>query len=242
MGIRKSLHINTFKNFASKYQLMKFPRIQMASLSHKYIVAIAGAFLMMFLVVHLSTNLLMLTGDRADFDRAVQFLLTNPFIKVMEYVLFAGFLVHILMGVVVWFKNKKARPVGYMVAQTSGTAPFSKFMIHSGVIIFIFLLIHFYHFFFVKIGLVPLPPNAMNTHDFYSMSVYLFQQPVVSIIYIISFVFLAFHLFHGFQSAFQTFGITHPRYFGIIKLAGAIYALAISIGFSIIPIYFLFFY
>ena len=221
---------------------MKFPQIKLSSLSHKYIVAVAGVFLMLFLVVHLSTNLLMLTGDRAAFDKAVQFLLTNPFIKVMEYVLFAGFLTHILMGVFVWFKNKKARPVGYKVAQNSTTSPFSKFMMHSGGVIFVFLLIHFYHFFFVKIGLVPLPPNALNTHDFYSISVYLFQQPAVSFIYILSFVFLAFHLYHGFQSAFQTFGLNHPKYFGIIKIAGAVYALAISIGFSIIPIYFLFFY
>ncbi|HAK00114.1 MAG TPA: succinate dehydrogenase [Bacteroidales bacterium] len=221
---------------------MKFIGIKLSSLSHKYIVALAGAFLMMFLVVHLSTNLLMLTGDRADFDKAVEFLLTNPFIKVMEYVLFAGFIIHILLGVIVWFRNRKARPVGYLVAQSSGTSPFSKFMMHTGIIIFLFLLMHFYHFFFVKIGLVPLPPNALSESDFYSMSVYLFQQPAVSIAYIVSFIFLSFHLFHGFQSAFQTFGLHHSKYSPWVRIAGAIYAIAIGIGFSVIPIYFLFFY
>jgi len=197
---------------------------------------------MMFLVVHLSTNLLMLTGDRAAFDKAVQFLITNPFIKVMEYFLFAGFIVHILLGVAVWLINKSARPVKYDKEPRSSTSPFSRFMIHSGVIIFVFLLIHFYHFFFVKVGLIPVPPHALSEYDFYSMSVHLFSQPLVSITYLISFVFLAFHLFHGFQSAFQTFGLHHTKYFPFIKIAGAIYSLAISIGFSIIPIYFLFFY
>ncbi|HSV88203.1 MAG TPA: succinate dehydrogenase cytochrome b subunit [Bacteroidales bacterium] len=221
---------------------MKLFSFKLSSLSHKYIVAMAGVFLMTFLVVHLSINLLMLTGDRADFDRAVEFLTANPFIKVMEYVLFAGFLIHILMGLVVWLMSRRARPVKYYVSQTSGTSPFSKFMIHSGLIILVFLLLHFYHFFFVNIGLVAIPPHAHSQYDFYSMAVHLFREPLTSLSYLVSFVFLGFHLYHGFQSAFQTFGLNHPRYFKKIKILGAVYSLAISIGFSIIPVYFLFFY
>ncbi|HSV75900.1 MAG TPA: succinate dehydrogenase cytochrome b subunit [Bacteroidales bacterium] len=221
---------------------MKTPIFKLSSLSHKYIVALAGAFLMTFLVVHLTINLLMLTGDRQAFDQAVNFLSANPFINIMEYVLFAGFLIHILLGVVVWLKSRWARPVKYYVAQTSGTSPFSKFMIHSGFIILIFLLLHFYHFFFINIGLVAIPPHALDQYDFYSMAVYLFRQPLPSLSYLVSFVFLGFHLYHGFQSAFQTFGLNHPKYVNIIRLAGAAYALAVSIGFSVIPVYFMFFY
>jgi len=222
--------------------MIKIPFIKLSSLSHKYIVALAGIFLMSFLVVHLSVNLLMLTGDRQDFDRAVDFLRFNPFIQIMEYVLFAGFLIHILLGAVVWLKGRLARPVKYYVAQTSGTTPFSKFMIHSGFIILVFLLLHFYHFFFINIGLVPLPLYAMDQYDFYSMAVHLFKEPLPTLSYLVSFVFLGFHLYHGFQSAFQTFGLNHPKYFRIVRLAGALYAMAISIGFSVIPVYFLFFY
>lgn len=214
-----------------------------ASLSHKYIMAAAGAFLMLFLVMHLSTNLLLLAGDEgAKFDEAVDFLLTNPFIKIMEYVLFAGFIIHIIIGVVIAIHNRRSRPVGYHIATKSGTSTFSKFMIHSGIIIFIFLLLHLYHFFFVKLGLVPLYGGAQEGHEFYPMVAHVFQSPLMVAIYLVSFIVLGFHLKHAFQSAFQSFGLNHDKYMPAIKAVGTIYAIAITIGFSVIPLYFYFIY
>ncbi|MFN3555159.1 MAG: succinate dehydrogenase cytochrome b subunit [Bacteroidales bacterium] len=215
----------------------------LTSLSHKYVMAAAGAFLMLFLVSHLATNLLLLAGDGGElFDQAVEFLLTNPAIKIMEYVLFAGFIIHIIVGVILELHNRRSRPVGYHVAPKSGTSTFSKFMIHTGIIIFIFLLLHLYHFFFVKLGWMPLYGGAESGHDFYPMVVYQFRNPVISIIYIISFVFLGFHLKHAFQSAFQSFGLNHDKYMPAIKLFGTLYAIIIAVGFSIIPLYFMFLY
>lgn len=204
--------------------------------------ALAGLFLMLFLCFHLFTNLLMLKGDGESFQRAVEFLSANPLIKIMEYVLFAGFIIHILFGVIVWINNNRARPVKYYVAQGSETSYFSKFMIHTGLIIFAFLIIHLNNFYFVKLGLAPLPEFAADKHDFFSMALVKFQEPIYSLIYIVSFVFLAFHLNHAFQSAFQTLGLNHNKYFPAIKVIGTLYALGISIGFGIIPVYFLFFY
>lgn len=214
-----------------------------ASLSHKYIMAAAGAFLMLFLVMHLTTNLLLLAGDEgAKFDEAVDFLLTNPLIKIMEYVLFAGFIIHIIIGVIIQLHNSKSRPVSYHVAPKSGTSTFSKFMIHSGVIIFIFLLLHLYHFFFVKLGLVPLYGGAEEGHEFFPMLVYVFKNPWMVAIYVVSVIVLGFHLKHAFQSAFQSFGLNHNKYMPAIKAVGTIYAIAITIGFSVIPLYFYFIY
>lgn len=221
---------------------MKQSNFKLSSLSHKTILALAGLFLMLFLCTHLLTNLLLLAGDSRAFDAAVAFLSSNPIIKVVEYVLFAGFIIHILMGVIVWTNNSRARPVKYYVAQGSETSFFSKFMIHTGLIIFTFLVIHLINFFFIKLGWVALPDYAKDTHDFYSMAVVLFKEPLYVILYLVSFVFLGFHLKHAFQSAFQTLGLNHDKYFPAIKVIGTIYALVISIGFSIIPIYFLFFH
>lgn len=196
---------------------------------------------MLFLVFHLMTNLLMLLGDDGEaFDEAVKFLNANPLVKVMEYVLFTGFIIHIVLGVIIWFRNKQARPVGYHVGLKSETSMFSKFMFHTGVIIFIFLVIHLANFFFIKLGVAPVPDYARDTHDFYSMAVVLFKNPWYSGIYLLSFVFLGFHLKHAFQSAFQSLGLNHNRYTPVIKAIGTIYAIAISLGFASIPIYFLF--
>ncbi len=216
---------------------------RLSSLSHKYVMAAAGAFLMLFLISHLTTNLLLLAGDGGEkFDQAVEFLLTNPVIKIVEYVLFAGFIIHIILGVIIELHNRKSRPVGYKVALKSDTSAFSRFMIHSGIIIFIFLLIHLYNFFFVKLGLFPVYGGAESSHDFFPMVVVTLQNPVYAIIYIVSFVFLGFHLKHAFQSAFQSFGLNHDKYMPAIKVVGTIYAVVIAVGFSIIPLYFLFLY
>ncbi len=215
----------------------------MTTVSQKYIMALAGIFLMLFLIVHLSINILMIAGDDGDlFGRAVNFMVANPFIKIMEYFLFGGFIVHILLGVIMEIINYRARPVKYNRSLKTEKSMFSKYMIHTGVIIFIFLFIHFFHFFHVKLGIVEVPEVAAGAHDFFPMAVATFQTPLYSIIYLVSFVFLAFHLKHAFQSAFQSLGLNHNKYMPAIKVIGTLYAIFISVGFAIIPIYFLFFY
>lgn len=205
--------------------------------------AAAGAFLMLFLISHLATNLLLLAdAEGRVFGEAVEYLLANPIIKIVEYILFAAFIVHIIIGVVIELHNRRARPVGYYVTPKSETSAFSRYMIHSGIIIFIFLLIHLYNFFFVKLGLFPVYAGAESNTDFYPMVVETFKNPVYSALYIVSILFLGFHLKHASQAAFQSFGLNHDKYTPAIKVIGTLYALIISLGFIIIPIYFLFVY
>lgn len=218
-------------------------QIRITTVSQKYIMALAGIFLMLFLVIHLTINLLMIVGDEGKlFDKAVNFMITNPLIKIVEYVLFGGFLIHILIGVILEVINYRARPIKYSRSLKTEKSMFSKFMIHTGVIIFIFLFIHMFHFFYVKTGWVSLPGVADSKHDFFPMAVEIFKNPLNSGIYLVSFVFLGFHLKHAFQSAFQTLGLNHNKYTPVIKIIGTLYAIAIAVGFAIIPIYFYFFY
>ncbi len=216
---------------------------KLSTISSKVIMAIAGLFLMSFLVVHLLINMLMLIGDEGIlFSKAADFMTSNLGIKVFEYILFAGFIIHMIIGVMVELRNYFVRPVKYAVASKSKTSCFSRYMIHTGIIIFLFLILHFTHFFFVKLGWVSVPEGINDTHDFFTMTKYLFKAPVYSIIYVICFIFLGFHLNHAFQSAFQTLGLNHPTYTPVIKVISTIYGLCIAIGFSLIPIYFYFFY
>ncbi len=205
--------------------------------------ALAGMFLMLFLISHLITNLLMLAGDGGTaFRNAVSFLTVNPVIKIVEYVLFAAFLIHIILGFVLQLHNHYARPVKYRKSLRTDTSPFSRYMFHTGIIILVFLVIHLVNFFFIRLGIVPLPEIAADRHDFYPVAVELFQNPWYSAIYLVSFIFLGFHLQHAFQSAFQSLGLNHTKYTPVIKVIGTIYAIAISVGFAIIPVYFMFFY
>ena len=216
--------------------------LQYSSITRKVFMGLAGLFLALFLCVHLIINLLMLAGDNGEmFTAAAGFMSSNILIKIFEVVLFGGFLLHMLVGVAVTLKNWRSRPVRYYKANKSETSLFSKYMFHTGIIIAIFLVLHFMNFFFVKLGWVD-APAGIDKHDFYPMAILLFQNPWYSAIYLVFFVFLGFHLNHSIQSGLQTLGMNHNKYNKAIKIFSAAYAIIISVGFAVIPVYFLFFF
>jgi len=217
--------------------------LKFSSITKKIIMACAGLFLLTFLLVHLSINLTLLRGDDGQwFNDASGFMSTNYVIKIFEIVLFGGFLIHILFGIILTLKNWASRPIGYYKSNETKTSFFSKYMIWTGLIIFIFLSIHFMNFYFVKLGLVPVPEDVLDKHDFYHMAINLFQSPLYSVIYIVLIMILGLHLNHALQSAFQTLGLNHDKYTSFIKAFSAIYAIIVAVGFIIIPVYFLFFF
>ncbi len=212
-----------------------------SSITRKVLMALAGLFLVTFLCVHLGINLMLLKDDGGRmFSEAATFMGTNALIKVFEIVLFAGFLLHILFGLVVSGQNRAARPTAYACSNSSETSFFSKYMFHTGIIVFIFLVLHFIDFYFIKIGLV-LPPPGIATHDFYHRTLLLFSSPLYSLLYIVFFIFLGIHLNHAIQSAFQTLGWNHSKYTDTVKMLGSAYSVLIAAGFSLVPIYLYFF-
>ena len=211
--------------------------LMFSSITKKVLMALAGLFLVTFLCVHLGINLMLLKDDGGRmFTEAATFMGTNSLIKVFEIVLFAGFLLHIIFGVLVSFQNRAARPIAYTCGNSSDTSFFSKYMFHTGIIVFIFLFLHFIDFYFIKIGLVA-PPPGIASHDFYHRTLLLFSTPWYSLLYIISFVFLGIHLNHAMQSAFQTLGWNHSKYTDAVKFIGSAYSVFIVLGFSLVPVY-----
>jgi len=202
--------------------------------------ALAGLFLITFLVIHLAINLLLLLkDDGATYTVAVEFMTTNPLIKIMEIFLFGGFAIHILIGVTIQIQNWMARPIRYKVEGFSHLSFFSKYMIHTGAIIFIFLCVHFTNFYFVKLGWVNLPVGV-EKEDFYQMATLLFADKFYAILYVVLMIFLGFHLHHAFQSAFQTLGLNHTKYTPFIKAVSTIYSIVVPLGFASIPLFFIF--
>ncbi|KZK74901.1 MAG: succinate dehydrogenase [Pelodictyon luteolum] len=212
-----------------------------SSIARKSLMALAGLFLAVFLPVHLGVNLLLLAQDGGrSFSVAAEFMATNPLIRIAEPVLFLGFLLHILYGLMVSGANRAARPVGYQRPNSSDTSLLSKYMFHTGLVVLVFLALHLADFWMLKVGLVA-PPEGIDRHDFYSRALILFQSPWYSSFYIASFLFLGFHLNHAIQSAFQTLGVNHSRYTPLLKIAGSVYAVIMTAGFSLIPLRLAFF-
>jgi succinate dehydrogenase / fumarate reductase cytochrome b subunit len=215
-----------------------------SSIGKKLIMSLAGIFLLTFLVVHLGINLLVLLDSREPFNKAAHFMGTNVVIKVMEIVLFGGFFLHMLYGVIVSIQNMLARPVGYKKANHSQTSFFSKYMFHTAVVLTIFLVLHLLDFyikskFFGDVGEVVY--NGKHYHDLATLVIARFKIGWVVTVYVVALLGLGFHLHHGFQSAFQTLGLNHPVYTPVIKGFGVVYTVVITLGFISIPlvVYFL---
>ena len=217
--------------------------LSLSSVTKKFVMAFAGIFLMIFLVVHLAINLCLLRNDGGDwFNAAAHFMGTNYVVKVFEIVLMAGFLIHIFFGILLQIQNWMARPVRYKVCNKTTTSFLSKYMIYTGGIVFIFLIIHFINFYFRKMGWVE---NDITMNDgepnFYQVAVSLFSNNYYSMLYIVLIATLGFHLNHAFQAAFQSIGLNHPKYTPCIKGFSTVYSILIAVGFCIIPIFFMFF-
>ena len=221
-----------------------------SSIGKKFWMALIGLFLCIFLVLHMSINLLLLLEDRSYFDMGVYIMSTAP-VKVMEIFLFGSIALHICLGVLLQIKNWIARPVRYAKKYSSETSFFSKYMIWTGGIILIFFCLHFMDFFFYKFGWFGSDPAAIGVtdyaatetaanHNFYDIARVVFNNDAYCWVYIVFMALLGFHLIHAFQSAFQSLGWNHPTYTPIIKWVGYIYSIAIPIGFAIIPLYFIF--
>ncbi|MBN1199303.1 MAG: succinate dehydrogenase cytochrome b subunit [Bacteroidales bacterium] len=218
--------------------------LHFASITKKLWMALLGLFLMVFLVVHLGINLCLLLPDGGLwFNEAAHFMGTNYVVKVFEIVLFGGFIIHILLGIILQIKNWISRPVRYKIRNRTTTPFLSKYMIYTGGIILIFLIIHFMNFYFIKLGWVesPIPLPQGGEPDFYETARTLFRQPFYALLYMVLMVVLAFHLNHAFGAAFQTLGLEHKSYTPWIQGFGTVYSIVIPLGFFIIPLYFLIF-
>ena len=216
-----------------------------SSLTKKYIMSFLGLFLMTFLLVHLSINLLLIVDDSRElFNEAAHFMGTNTFIQVFQWVLFGAFAVHILVGVILQIQNWMARPKGYAKRVGAEESIFSRYMIYTGAIIFIFLVIHLADFFANKmIGDVPeiTSGNLAGMEDMGLLVMEKFKMGGYVLFYVIIFLFLGFHLDHAFQSAFQSLGLNHPKYTPFIKGLGHFVAIVLTVGFISIPIIIYFF-
>jgi succinate dehydrogenase / fumarate reductase cytochrome b subunit len=206
-------------------------KVLFSSISKKFIMALAGLFLLIFLPVHLMINLMLLKSDPDPFNKAAHFMATFPVIKIIETVLFAALVIHFSFGIYIQIKNWLSRPVRYAVSIKTETTFFSKFMIWTGASVLTFLVIHFFNFFFMRLGWVPGDPE-----DFYSVAHGLFKIPVYNYIYLICFVLLGLHLFHAFTSAFHTLGLDHRIWTPVVKIVALIYAILIPAGFAFISL------
>ncbi len=210
--------------------------------------SVTGVFLLLFILVHLTVNLLLIMDDTGNlYNQGAHFMVSNPLIRVVEPLLALGFVIHIAWSLLISWENWRARPVKYKkqeLAASSGWA--SRNMLILGALVLVFLVIHLVNFYWkIKFTGSPLLEKGMEetgVHNTYALVSTLFRESwFYCVLYIAGAVLLGLHITHGFWSAFQTLGFNNKRWLNRLQQVALVYAIAVGAGFTIIPLYFMFF-
>lgn len=212
---------------------------------------LTGLFLISFLVIHVGVNACIFKDlsmiDPADdgdmFNRAADFMGSMVLIRIMEVVLFLGFFIHIIQGLLLEFQNRSKRAQGYSVQMgNKGSKWYSRSMGLLGTLLLLFLILHWWHFWipsrFTHAGLEE--PYVMSNqrvgHNMFNLMKVTFSEWWVVIVYILGCISLAYHLLHGFQSAFRTLGLSNTRYIKLVNAAGFAYSIVVPLIFALMPL------
>jgi succinate dehydrogenase / fumarate reductase cytochrome b subunit len=211
-----------------------------STLGRKLIMALTGLFLILFLVVHLLGNLQLLKNDGGEaFNRYADFMGHNPLIQTISIGNFFFIVLHIVTSILLTIKNRQARPVQYVYSNMGKSSSWaSRNMMLLGTIVLIFLVVHLQAFWAKSKfgGLNNTTLDGKTIRNLYEATQIAFSEAWIVGLYVISMVGLAFHLFHGFKSAFQTLGINHKKYTPLIHHIGIAFAVFVPAAYACIPV------
>ena len=198
------------------------------SIGKKSMMAVTGLGFCLFLLFHLMGNLTLLAGESVFTAYVEKLHSLGPLITAAEWVLLLMAVIHVSTGLILYYKNLRARPNRYLKHKTAGgrtwgsaTAPY------TGVILLVFIMLHLMDFHFADKTRRPLYQIVSDT----------FANPGYLLFYVCAMIVAALHVRHGFWSAFQTLGANHPKYMPAIMTLGILFALVIASGFGFITLY-----
>lgn len=232
---------------------MKWSQFFTSPVGRKIVMAATGLFLISFLIVHVGLNSCIFYDldtpftDPSDngsmFNRAAHFMGASLVIRIMEIGLFLGIILHIVQGYMIEAKNRTHRAQGYKVnLGNRGSTWMSRSMALLGTLLFLYLVMHVAQFWVpsrITHDLEPspvYPQSGTSVHDMFRKMFDTFQNPVVVLLYIIGVLALAFHLWHGFHSAFRSLGVHNKKYLGLLKGLGYGFTIIVCLLFALMPI------
>ena len=225
---------------------MTWKQIFTSSIGKKFVMALTGVSLIAFLVVHVGINAcIWANDDGAMFNRAAHFMGATVVIRILEVGLFVGIILHIVQGLLLEFENRSKRSIGYQVPMGNrGSKWYSRSMGLLGTLILLFLIMHIYHFWtpsrlggignIHELGTTAI--DGKEYHDLYREMVIVFQSLAIVILYVLGCISLAYHLMHGFASAFRTLGLHNQRYYRIVKGVGNVFSIIVPFTFAMMPV------
>lgn len=208
-----------------------------SSIARKVAMALSGLFLVVFLLQHMVINITAVFNP-VIFNEWSHFMGTNAIVQfILQPILMLGFIFHFVMGVVLEIQNNKARAIKYNTYKGNRNSSWaSRNMILTGLVVLAFLGLHLYDFWFPEINYKFIEANPEDVSRYYPHLVEKFENPVRVGIYVIAFILLMAHLWHGFSSSFQSLGWNN-QYSRALRRFTRFYAVAVPLGFIFIAIY-----
>ena len=197
-----------------------------STIGRKVIMAVTGAILFGFVLVHMLGNLQVYLGPEAmnHYGLFLRQVLHGTGIWIARAILLAAVALHIWSATSLTLDSRRARPVGYREQKWRESTYASRTMRWSGVILLLFVIYHLLHF---TTGTLH---QSFIEGDVYHNFVAGFRVVPVSIAYIVAMLALGLHLRHGLWSMFQTLGVSHPRYMRAAHVGAWIFAAIIVVG------------
>jgi succinate dehydrogenase / fumarate reductase cytochrome b subunit len=208
-----------------------------STIARKVVMALSGLFLVLFLAQHFTINFTSVIAPET-FNEWSHFMGYNPFVQfLLQPILLAGVLVHFAMGIYLEIRNNRARTVKYVKFSGNANSSWaSRNMVITGLVVLAFLGLHIYDFWVHEMAFKYVAGNPENPTRYYAETVEKFEPVWRTVIYVVAFVLLAIHLWHGFASSIQTLG-WNDKYNPLVKRFTRIYAVVIPMGFIIIALY-----
>jgi len=201
-----------------------------STVGKKIVVAATGFIGVGYVVLHMLGNLLAFEGP-ARLNTYAAFLKSNGgLLWIVRIALAVAVVLHIVVAYQLAWRCQKSRPIAYSRWQAVASTFASRTMRWSGPIIGLFIIYHLLH---LTTGTVH---RDFHPGDVYRNLVMGFHVWPVSVFYIVAMLALGLHMYHGVWSMFQSLGVNHPEYNGLIRAVATCATLAVVIGFISIPV------
>lgn len=207
----------------------RLQRILTSSIGLKLAMAVTGVILSGFVLVHMLGNLQVFQGAEA-IDAYGKLLRKEPaLLWTFRLVLLSAVGLHILAYAVLTRKNRSARPQGYQTIRHKESSYASRSMTITGPLLLAFIIFHILH---MTTGTVH--PKFEEGAVYHNLATGL--GGLVGVIYIAAMIMLAFHLWHGVWSLFQTLGLPQDRYGSNGRRFATIFTVLVTLGFVTVPL------
>ena len=208
------------------------------SIGYKILMALSGLFLMFFLLQHLTINMLSVISPEL-FNEVSHFMGINPVVQfLLQPVLMFAVIFHFVMGIFLEFKNRRSRSVKYAYNKPSANSNWiSRNMIFSGLTVLAFLALHFIDFWIPEMNYKYIEFMPEDPNRYFEELQHKFTQLPRVISYVVSFVFLSLHLLHGFQSSFQSVGVSGSKSRITLYRFGNVFAILVPLGYVFVALF-----